>query len=186
VEIAVSLIKACKKGHQDAYKSMYELTIKYCYAIVLRYVQDNEVKDVVQECYASLFTSLRNFDTRKGTFKSFFRGLIAKTCMNHNRKSHRAPMVTFPDQLVEVPIQDKELETYLQLGIDDIKELFEDMPSGYKTIFLLHVMDEFTHKEIGDLLEITPETSRSQFLRAKKWILKNIIANSKSTRYGLF
>lgn len=186
MNITSSLIKACKKGRQEAYKAMYESTISYCYAIVSRYVKEREVKDVVQDCYASLFTSLHNYDSSKGAFKPFFRSLVANTCMNHNRENHRAPMISFPAQVEEVPIKDKELEEYLQIGIDEIKDLLVDMPTGYKTIFLLHVLDEFSHKEISEILEITPETSRSQYLRAKKWILKNTITHRKSTRYGLF
>lgn len=73
-----------------------------------------------------------------------------------------------------------------QLSKADIVLLLEDMPQGYKTIFLLHAIDDFSHKEIAELLEISPETSRSQYHRALKWIKKNTLITSNQIRYEAF
>lgn len=48
------------------------------------------------------------------------------------------------------------------------------MPIGYKTVFNLYVMDEYSHKEIGKKLNISEITSRSQLRKAKIWIKENV------------
>jgi len=48
------------------------------------------------------------------------------------------------------------------------------MPSGYRTVFNLYVVDGYDHDEIRKMLNIKVETSRSQLMRARKWLQKNI------------
>lgn len=77
------------------------------------------------------------------------------------------------------------LETLEKFTEKDLENMLADMPEGYKTIFLLSVIDEYSHKEISELLGITQETSRSQLFRAIKWIKTNILNTSNMIQYGL-
>ena len=60
--------------------------------------------------------------------------------------------------------------------------MLSKMPAGYKTIFMLSVIDDYSHVEIAKLLDISPETSRSQLHRSMKWIKKNIFHSSTEYR----
>ncbi|MBK8886594.1 MAG: sigma-70 region 4 domain-containing protein [Saprospiraceae bacterium] len=77
------------------------------------------------------------------------------------------------------------LDSLEKLSVNDLEKMLVNMPVGYKTIFLLSVIDEYSHKEIGELLGITPETSRSQLFRAIKWIKTNIFNDINKMRYGI-
>ena len=77
------------------------------------------------------------------------------------------------------------LETLEKFTEKDLEKMLQDMPDGYKTIFLLSVIEEYSHKEIGEMLSITQETSRSQLFRAIKWIKNNILNTSNMIQYGL-
>ena len=68
----------------------------------------------------------------------------------------------------------------------DIEEMLLDMPYGYKVVFFLSVMDGYDHKEIAEMLDIQPETSRSQLTRAKNWIRKQLCNRTNTNAYGLF
>ncbi|MBK9737063.1 MAG: hypothetical protein IPO92_19765 [Saprospiraceae bacterium] len=59
------------------------------------------------------------------------------------------------------------------------------MPEGYKTIFLLSVIEEYSHKEIENFWASRPKLPRSQLFRAIKWIKKNIFEESNLINYGL-
>jgi len=74
--------------------------------------------------------------------------------------------------------------SYNNLACEDLNKLLAGMPVGYRTIFLLSVIEEYTHKEIAGILEISQETSRSQLSRAIKWIKNNILEDSKTLKYG--
>jgi DNA-directed RNA polymerase specialized sigma24 family protein len=56
------------------------------------------------------------------------------------------------------------------------------MPEGYRTIFNLFVVDNLTHKEIADYLEITEGTSKSQLAKAKNWIKNKLETEKKDER----
>ena len=67
-----------------------------------------------------------------------------------------------------------------ELSQKEVEKLLVNMPEGYRTILILHVLDGYSHVEIAEMLKITPETSRSQFYRGKKWIHKSLSSNKKA------
>jgi len=87
----------------------------------------------------------------------------------------------FVDKIMDHAVEDMD---HLNLNTDDISKLLHGMPLGYRTIFLLSVIEEYSHKEISEILDISQETSRSQLSRALKWIKNNILEDSKTLRYG--
>ena len=82
-------------------------------------------------------------------------------------------------------VEETALDAIEKLSINDLELMLKNMPDGYRTIFLLSVIDEYSHKEIGDMLGITAETSRSQLFRAIKWIKNNILNKPNMLQYGL-
>ena len=56
----------------------------------------------------------------------------------------------------------------------ELMELVAELPTGFRTVFNLFVVEGYNHKEIGEMLGITESTSRSQLTRAKKWLQKRI------------
>jgi len=68
----------------------------------------------------------------------------------------------------------------------DIEKILYKMPSGYRTIFLLIVLDGHSHEEVSELLKITKETSRSQLSRAKNWVRNFFLMEVKIKADGQF
>ena len=60
------------------------------------------------------------------------------------------------------------------MSADELMELVAELPTGFRTVFNLFVVEGYNHKEIGEMLGITESTSRSQLTRAKKWLQKRI------------
>jgi RNA polymerase sigma-70 factor (ECF subfamily) len=48
--------------------------------------------------------------------------------------------------------------------------LLQKLPDGYRTVFNLYTLDNLTHKEIAEHLNISEGTSKSQYFKAKKMI----------------
>ena len=65
----------------------------------------------------------------------------------------------------------------------ELIELIDQLPDGYKTVFLLHVVDGYSHKEIADNLKIAEGTSRSQFFKART-LLQKKLGNYYGTAIG--
>ena len=78
------------------------------------------------------------------------------------------------------------LEDGLQSRFILVDNILSEMPKGYKTIFLLIVIDNFSHEEVSEMLNISKETSRSQLSRAKKWLQKYFVSDNNIKVDGIF
>lgn len=181
--ISDELIRACRKGSNAAYQELYGLTIKYVYAIVSSYISESEsAKDVIQETYTGVFISIKKYDTKKGDFKYWIRRICVNKCVQHYRRQNKfSKESSFEELLYPHPA---ETPDYGKLTREDIISLLEQMPDGYRAVFLLIEIDEYSHQEVGEMIGVSAETSRSQLHRAKKWIKKNITQQDLNS-YGI-
>ena len=61
----------------------------------------------------------------------------------------------------------------------DLENAIRSLPPGYRTVFVLHDVEGYTHDQIGDLLEVTTGTSKSQLFRARK-LLRMMLSSASS------
>lgn len=173
--ISKQTIEGCKAGKDESYKELYDATIRYVYTIVSSYIIEPEsAKDVIQEIYAGVFMTIKNFDEEKGDFKNWLRGVCVNQCVKEFRNKNKYSIELRIGDVLSVTTH-FENPTYNDFTREDLLKLLEDMPKGYRTIFLLFVIDDYSHDEISEMLEISTQTSRSQLHRAKNWIKKNIL-----------
>lgn|GEM_PF-272032 len=186
VLVDAKTIRLCCKGDRQGHKAMYESTVRYVYATVCRYIQGEEDRrDVVQESYAKVFAHIGTYSTSKGTFNTWLRKVTVNECFMHLRK-HKKHSVMVPVDIHAHQLSSSDGAELEGLTRKDIEEMLLDMPYGYKVVFFLSVMDGYDHKEIAEMLDIQPETSRSQLTRAKNWIRKQLCNRTNTNAYGLF
>lgn len=172
-----AIIDSVKKGNSSAFKKMYENCIRYVYAIVNRYVSnESDHQDVIQEIFARTFLSIDSFDENKGEFKFWLRRLTINQCIQHYHKRATSIKIIPIDSVTRMQSNLKD-ETST-LSKDEILQYLKRMPEGYKQVFMLVVIDEYSHQDVGEMLNITPETSRSQLHRAKNWLRENLSNNN--------
>ena len=157
---------------------MYESCIGYVYSIVRRYVtNDSDHKDIIQDIFARVFLSVNTFDESRGNFKFWLRRLVINQCLAHYRQG-KSPQYLVPLNAIEHAATDDTFSLH-EVSKAEIESLLSRMPDGYRQIFMLAVIDEYSHKEVSELLSISEETSRSQLSRAKSWIRKHLVTNKK-------
>lgn len=179
------LIENCIKNERASQGKLYSACAPYVYTIVKSYVNDDSyVKDVMQDAFAAIFKSIKNFKQERGNFKSWIAQITIRKCIDHLKTLNRITLTTNLEALDS--ISDNDYEELNQLSKEDIEQMLSKMPTGYRTIFMLSVIDEYPHTEIAELLDISPETSRSQLHRSMKWIKKNIFQSSNKCRYEAF
>ena len=59
-------------------------------------------------------------------------------------------------------------------AVKDLLKIIQTLPLGFKTVFNLYAIEGYSHKEIGDMLNISESTSKSQYSRAKAHLQKMI------------
>jgi RNA polymerase sigma-70 factor (ECF subfamily) len=63
------------------------------------------------------------------------------------------------------------------LETKDLMKLLTTLPTGYRTVFNLYAIEGFTHVEIGEMLGISENTSKSQLFKARKWLQAKLEKN---------
>lgn len=177
------IIKWCKKGQERGHRQLYKDCAPYVYSHVKRYIWDVDFrKDMMQEIFAKVFLNIKSFDANKGSFNSWVKRIAINECLQAIRKKRPLFIAKGLDESFDLK-DDTPLPTDLKRT--DIELILEEMPAGYKLVFMLSVMDGFSHKEISEQLNITAETSRSQLARAKKWTKRYLLGSTKRGLYGL-
>jgi len=177
-----SIIAAVKNKERDAFKELYNLCIPYVYTVSRRHLSnESDLPDILQEVFARIYLSIGTFDPIKGEFKFWLRRLVINECYQHYRKEKNIKFFVELDQANEVTEPELTLEN---LSREEIEQLLSRMPEGYRRVFLLVVIDECSHQEVGQLLGITAHSSRSQLSRAKKWLKKNTPNSLKTLANG--
>lgn len=180
--VSHDIILACKRREEQAFKQCYEACAPYAYTVIKNYIYDESYrKDAMQEVFTSLFLSLPNYDLNKGEFKPWFSKLVVRTCIDILRKRKK---INFLVPIKEEHESAESVEFMFSLSKKEIESILTHMPEGYRTVFMLSVIDDYSHEEIATLLEVTKVTSRSQLSRAIKWIRNNLSVQTKNLIYG--
>jgi len=162
---------ACLDGEPEAQRYLYESFAGYVYTICRKYfIPPDYHKDMMQEIFSEVFMKLQNFKPEKGTLKTWIRNVSVHRVIDYKRKAGRIRDLENSAEFVE----SDEPVIWRQLYLEDFLKTIEPMPDGYRTVFLLSVSKGYSHEEIGKMLDISKETSRSQLSRAKNWLRKNI------------
>jgi RNA polymerase sigma factor (sigma-70 family) len=138
-----------KKRNHAAFKKMYEGCIRYVYAIVSRYVSnESDYQDVIQEIFARVYLSIDSFDEKKGEFKFWLRRLTINQCIQHYRKQTNSAKIVPLDSAAE--LRSGADDKISSLSKEEIMGFLQRMPDGYKQIFMLVVIDEYSHQEVSE------------------------------------
>ncbi len=177
-------ILSCQKREHNALKHCYETCAPYLYTIVKSYIYDEENrKDVLQESFAAIFSSLNSYDHKKGPFKPWIAKVTVNQCIQHLRNNNKLNL--FVPLNIDSHKEIKDYDNLLdQFSRQDMLQLLSKMPEGYRTVFVLFIIDEYSHKEIADKLHISIGTSRSQLSRAMNWLKKNLTKDLTMIKNG--
>jgi RNA polymerase sigma factor (sigma-70 family) len=134
------------------------------YGVCLRYAGTAaEAEDILQEGFIKVYKKLSSY-RREGSFEGWIRRIFVNTAIEHfRRKTYQQPI----SEQHENTVEGKYLSVLDDLAEKDIMKLIQELSPGYRTVFNLYVVEGYTHKEIGDLLNISEGTSKSQLSRAK-------------------
>lgn len=183
--VSESLIKRSCQNDRMAHKLLYEACAPYLFGVIRNYLgNQGQNRDTLQDVFARIFYSLKSFDADKASFKTWITQICIYTCIDELKKNNKLQLSSLDIAEAIEPVD----TTYMQLeqmSRGDIETYLGKMPEGYKTIFLLFYIDEYSHKEIAQLLDISVGTSRSQLNRGLNWIRKNLSVNLKSLRNEL-
>jgi RNA polymerase sigma-70 factor (ECF subfamily) len=165
------LVEKSKKGDRSAQFKLYELYINAMYNVSMRLLGSKEdAEDVIQESFVTAFKKLATF-RYESTFGSWLKRIVVNKSINH-LKLKRIAITSLENH--EYYIADEITESIEEFDIQKIKKGINLLPNGYKQIINLYLIEGYDHVEIGEILELTTSTSKSQYHRAKKKLIEII------------
>lgn len=171
------LIDKCLQGNQRAQKALFEKFSRKMMSVCMRYVSDREqADDVLQDGFVKVFSHLNSFK-REGSFEGWIRRTMINTSLDYIRKKQKLNLdvdISEADYLVG------EEETSLgKMRVEELMAIIQEMPTGYRMVFNLYVIEGYTHQEIGEELGVTESTSKTQFRKARAYLM-NIIGEREN------
>lgn len=172
IEAAMSdeeLIKACLLGDTSAQKRLYDRFSRKMMGVCIRYTGDyEEAQDVLQDAFVKLFEKLNTYNGN-GSFEGWVRRIFVNTALDAYRKNKLSKQHQDIDEVGFGIASSDNIES--DLSAQDLLKILEKIPTGYRVVFNLYVIEGYSHKEIADQLGITESTSKSQFSRARSYIM---------------
>jgi RNA polymerase sigma-70 factor, ECF subfamily len=168
-------IRLAQLGDAAAFETIYKLHSRRVYALCLRMIGDPvEAEDLTQEAFLQLFRKIHTF-RGESAFSSWLHRLTANIVLMRFRKKRLVP-----SSLDEMATPDGEKDRpALEIGAPDLRLVgvfdrlnlhaaIEQLPEGYKSMFLLHDVHGYEHHEIARMLGCSIGNSKSQLFKARK------------------
>jgi len=164
------LVDACLEGNPSAQRSLYDRFSSKMYGVCLRYAKnEEEALDILQDGFVKVFQKLDKFK-KEGSLEGWIRRVIVNTALDQIRKNKKEQGNVAIDK-VEFMVSSNE---YIieNLMAEDLLNILQQLPAGYRTVFNLFAIEGYSHKEIAEELGVTENTSKSQYSRAKSYMQK--------------
>ncbi len=159
------LIVACRTNDRKAQQLLFDRFSPMMMGVCKRYLKNQEdAEDILIEAFCKVFKSLPQFKSM-GSFEGWIRRIVVNECLMFLRRRHNFNLTVEIDQNLDVKTT---VSTQDQLEAQDILALLERLPTGYRTVFNLYVLEGYKHREIAEILGISINTSKSQLILAKK------------------
>ena len=168
------LIDECLKGDRRAQFKIYKLYYKAMFNTSFRIVNHkSEAEDIMQESFLKAFTNMYDY---KGdvSFGAWMKRIVINTSIDAVRKRK----INFENiENIDSSMITEEVDENLiaeKISPEVIFRETELLPAGYRIVFSLYLIENYSHDEISRILNISPSTSRSQYMRAKAKLLNNL------------
>jgi RNA polymerase sigma factor (sigma-70 family) len=169
------LAERASKGDDRSFQQIYDAIAGKMYSLCLRYAGNPEdANDWFQESFVKLYRHLSSF-RGDGSFEGWARRIFISTCIDGIKKRNlRMPALS---EDIDHKASD-DLSGYDKLTNDDLIGSIRRLPVGYRTVVNLYLVEGYNHKEIGEMLNISEEGSRSQLHRARI-LLQKMLTDDK-------
>ncbi|WP_298900225.1 RNA polymerase sigma factor [uncultured Psychroserpens sp.] len=174
-----TLIKKAAKGKRDAQHTLFEIHAPKMLSVCRYYIKDMQhAESVMLKGFLKAFTNLKTFKN-EGSFEGWLRRIMVRESISFLRQ----------EKNVEFSVEDETFtnEHYnnveSQIEVAQIQQIIDELPEGYKMVFVMYAIEGYKHHEIAEILNISQGTSKSQLFKARQMLQKKI-KDINTTSYG--
>ena len=159
------LIGRVLAGDTRAERELYDAHVDRVFRVVYRMVGDlHRAQDYTQEAFVRAFRRLADF-RRESSLSTWLCAIAVSVTLNGIRSLKRAKEREIGlDEAPALAARSVDAEPDLKTRM---ARAIENLPDGYRTVFVLHDVEGYTHEEIAETLGVQPGTSKAQLFRAR-------------------
>ena len=174
------IIAGCLQKDRRAQHLLFNRFARWGLTICRRYVSiEEKAQEALQDGFLRIFTKLDTYDEQRGELKAWMARIFVNCALTTTKKE--AFNSSF-SALADLTVQPVAEEKFYSFDGEEVLKFLKPMPIGYKTVFNMYIIDGYSHKEIGQQLNISEITSRSQLRKAKIWINENVSLDALKSR----
>jgi RNA polymerase sigma-70 factor, ECF subfamily len=165
-EHLASILQGCVRKERASQELLFDLYYNYAMSVAVRYIGNyEEAEEIVSDSFVKIFSRIDTHYSPDLSFKGWLRRIVINTAIDRYRTIKNKKPTTELNEALYVEQEDDIIE---RLTREQILRLVQQLPPQYRAVFNLHIVDGFSHTEIGDLLGINEVTSRSNLSRARQ------------------
>ncbi len=164
------LIKKAIKGHRDAQRKLYDMHAPKMLSVCRTYVKDVQfAEEVMLSGFLKVFTNLQRYRF-EGSFEGWIRKIMVNESISFLRKQKDIVFVEEVANYTEASWD----HVQVAFGVAQLQELIDQLPEGYRMVFVLYAIEGYKHHEIATMLGISEGTSKSQLFKARKMLQQQV------------
>lgn len=172
-------VNGCIRGDRKCQQLIFETFFGKLLAVCMRYTKDRDTaQDILQDAFIKAFDKITDYNFT-GSFEGWLRKITVNTAIDFIRKNKNT---VFIEDRVNTDINDSEADERYEtdeLGFENINpelvlEAIQKLSPAYRTVFNLYVFENYSHKEIAEMLNINEGTSKSNLAKAKQNLKKQL------------
>ena len=163
------MISKARKGEHKAQTLLYKNYRALWFSMCLRYNKNrDDALDALQNALINIFSNLDQFDSKKGSFKSWStRIVVNENLMLLRKRSTEMNSVAMEEEIWHHWIEESSESSF---SAQELMKMIQKLPQGYQAVFNLYVIEGYSHQEIAEILNVSIGTSKSQLFKAKKML----------------
>lgn len=165
----IDLTKVAAQGDMGAFEEIYKRHHRRVYSICLRMLQNaSEAEDLTQDVFIQLYRKISSFRGDSAFTTWLHRMTVNQVLMHFRKRTVKYEKTTeegdTPDQIVSGTGNPHKMQIVDKIALDNA---IEQLPTGYKNVFVLHDVEGFEHEEVARILGCSVGTSKSQLHKAR-------------------
>ena len=164
------IVKGCIRSDSFARQKLYETFYGKMMATCMRYASDSQqAKDFLHDGFLKVFMNMEKF-TQQGSLEGWIRRIMVNNILDHLKKNKKIYSTDNSEQFENMDLEEEDFlenENTENISKEEIMEKVQQLPTAYRTVFNLYVMENFSHKEIAEQLGINEGTSKSNLAKAR-------------------
>ncbi len=173
------LINDCKDNNPVAFEKLYQKYASRMKGVAFRYVNDYSIaEDIIQESFIKVFLKIKTFDAT-GSFEGWLHRVVVNASIDYYNKLKKQNETKSNIEYLHTATVDLDDDVEYDFSMEELIETINMLPTGYKLVFNMYVIDNYSHKEIATALGITEGTSKSQLSKAREYLKKILVEKQK-------